>query len=189
MKKTSIVLCIICLGLVLLLSGCTEDSDSETNESNGGSTTGNIITMTAKELQYDMSLDTDGATYFKMLYNSLKEGDILVLQDSISQISYNSDEGVTKISFNITTEGEAGYTLVNYYFEGDITESYQIDDEVKITETIKHVEFTYESAIGSMNYELELFDGQWESEEYFVNNLASIFGGFKPLTQSCIEKI
>lgn len=177
------------MGLMLFFSGCTEEDDGVTNENNDGSTTGNTITMTAKELQNDMNLDSDWTTYFKMLYDSLKEGDTLILQDTISQIFFNSDENVTKISFNITSEDEAGYTLINYYFEGNITDSYQIDDEVKITVTIKHVEFTYESATGTMNYELELFDEQWESEEYFTTNLASIYGGFKPLTESYIEKI
>jgi hypothetical protein len=54
---------------------------------------------------------------------------------------------------------------------------------VKITVTIKYVKLTYQS----VNFEMEIYQEQWVSEEDFISDLDSGGEGLKPLPQSCIE--
>ena len=178
MKKGILVVGIVCLMLVLLVCGCTQQEESGT----GGGTTGNTVTMTAKEHYDDMSMDTDWSTYITILYDSLEDGDTLIIQDSVTNISYDSNTDATTVTFE-WTEGEMTGSL-NPVFEGDITGSYQTGDEVKITVTIKHVTFSHEG----MSYDMELYEEQWESQDYFISNAGSALGGLKPLPQSCIAK-
>jgi len=178
MKKQIFGICIVVLMLVALVSGCTENKTTD----NGGGATGNTYTMTAKEVQNDMTMDSDWSTYVKILFNSLEDGDTLIIHDTIDDISHSSDTDRTTITFN-TSEGGDMTSSLNYPFEGDITGSYQIGDEVKITATIKHVEATYEQDGSSMDYELEIFEEMWTNmDEYIATQ-----GGALPTTS--IEKI
>lgn len=175
MKKGILIVSIICLTLVLFISGCTEQDNSET--------TGNTVTMTAKEHSDDMSMDSDWSTYITIAYDSLEDGDTLIIQDTISSISYDSDTDATIVTFE-WTDGDATGSL-NPVFEGDITGTYQTGNEVKITVTIKQVTFSNQG----MSYDIGLYEEQWESQDYFISNAASAFGGLKPLPQSCISAI
>lgn len=178
MKKKILGICIFVLMLVALISGCTENKTTD----NGGGTTGNTYTMTAKEVQNDMTMDSDWSTYIKILYTTLEDGDTLIIHDTIDDISYSSDTDRTTVTFD-TSEGEGVTSSLNYPFEGDITGSYQIGDEVKITATIKHVEETYEQGGSSMDYELEIFEETWTNmDEYIATQ-----GG--ALSTTSIEKI
>jgi len=168
MKKAIAIMCILCMGLVLFVSGCTEEDNTGTNNNNGG-TTGNTVTMTAKEVNDDMAMDSDWSTYVKFLYNSLEDGDTLIIHDTIDEISYSSDTDRTTVTFD-TSEGGDMSSSLNYPFEGDITSSYQTGDEVKITGTIKYIEETYEQGGASMDYELELFEEMWTNIDDYVAN-------------------
>ena len=79
MKKTIIVTCLIFVGLLIFLSGCTQvevmPDNSNGQGNNGGSTTGTTYTMNATQVDKDMNETTDWATYYKLLYNSLDDGD------------------------------------------------------------------------------------------------------------------
>ncbi|GAI87977.1 unnamed protein product [marine sediment metagenome] len=78
----------------------------------------------------------------------------------------------------------------NLLFHGDITSLYATGDQVQISVTVKRVTFTLESpdVLTEMTYDLEIFEKQWESKEYFVANGASA-NGLKPLPQSSIAKV
>jgi len=174
MKKGVFVLSIIILMLLLFTCGCTQQDDSE----NGGKT----VTMTARELQNDVSSDTDWSTYYTMLYTSLDDGDSLIIQDTVSNISYNLDTDTTTLTFEWIEDGENNSLAL--YFEGDITITYQPGDKVKISVKIEYVKFSYED----FNFELEIYEEQWVSKEYFKSNMDSGGEGIKPLPQSSIEK-
>ena len=112
MKKTIALVGIVVMMLVLLISGCTED--------NNGGTTGQTYTWTAKEMQDDVSIDSDWETYIKILYTSLGDGDTLIIQDTISEVTYDSLTDRTTITFD-TSEGGDMTSSVNLPFEGNLT--------------------------------------------------------------------
>ena len=182
MKKKILGICIVVLMLVALVSGCTENKTTDDDDSGGG-TTGNTYTWTAKETSDDMTMDTDWTTYIKILYGTLVDGDTLIIQDTISGFSYDSEADRTTVTVEWTEDEVTG--SLNFPFEGDLTGSYQAGDEVKVTVTIKHVEFTYtDETLGmSMDYEVEIFDEQWTTQEEYIASQ----GGALPATS--IEKV
>jgi hypothetical protein len=56
---------------------------------------------------------------------------------------------------------------------------------VRIILTIKYVEFTY----SNVNFELEVYNEQWDSVDFFKTDLDSGGEGFKPLPHSTIELV
>lgn len=178
MKKTILGIGIVLLMLVMLISGCT-DSDEE---SDNGGTTGNTYTMTAKEFNDDMTMDTDGTTYVTHGYTSLEGGDTLIIQDTITEILYDSVTDSTTVTFE-WIEGEVPSSL-NLPFEGNITGSYQVGAEVKVTVKIKHVTFTLEVGEMSIDYDIEIFEEQWITQEDYLTS-----GGRNALPSTSIEKI
>lgn len=183
MKKQLLIVGIILVLLVVGLSGCTDNS---------GNGVAKTVTMTAKELQDDINGNTDVQTFLIIGYNSVDDGDTLIIQDIISETRYNSEVGATELvfpyDFSYDSEGFTDVlysSYVTFWFEGDITSNYVVGDEVKITVIIKRVSFSY----STFDYDLELFDEQWESEEYFVSHISSDTKGFKPMPQSTIELV
>jgi len=160
---------------------------NESNEQNNGSTSGNTIIFNQVEMFQDMDM-AFGNDYLTTDYKSLDDGDILIFKDVISEITYDSDIEATKVSFEYSPE-EGGTLTSNFWFNEDISNKYQVGNQVKITLTIKHVEFTYEDPnLGTeMNFDMEVFKEGWESEEYFVSNQATATRGVKPMPQSYIE--
>lgn len=177
MKKAILTLGMICFMLVVFISGCTQQS----NKGNNVSTTGKTLTMTAKEFNDDASVKI-GDTYFTIACNSLEDGDTLILQDTITNISYDSVTNSTMVKFE-WTNGIASFST-NLAFEGNITGSYIVGDNVNITQKIKHVTFSYQN----LAYDIELFEDQWVSEEYFTSHVTT-GNQLKPLPQSCIIKV
>lgn len=164
---------------VVGLSGCTEQEENGT-EGNGGTTT---VTMTAKEFHDDM-ISGPSETGFSVLYNSLKDGDTLIIQDSISEINYDSNTNATTVTFKWSEPT----TSRHFQFDGDITQDYLVGGGVSITVHIKHITIS----IDYFEYDLEIFEEQWISEDYFSENVPNFFliiQGFKPLPQSCISKV
>ena len=178
MKKELISLGLACIIIVILFCGCTQQDDNGTN--------GDTVTMTVKELYDDMA-PPGGILSLTVLYDSLEDGDTLILQDTIPEITYVSDTQSTNIRYEWVEEHNNG-TLTKsrtIRIEGDITDEFQVRDEFKLTVKIKHV--TISNPLGEGEIELEIFEEEWVSEEYFIENLAN--SGLKPLPRSCIEKI
>ncbi len=140
------------------------------------------LIMTAKEHNSDIEIDTNIADGYKLLYNSLKDGDRLIIRDVISSISYYPEVDATKIVFE-WSENEKNDSL-EVFIKGDITSEYFKGDEVKISVTIKYVNFIF----NNYSFEMEIFNEQWESEEYFYENAGTILLGFKPIPKSAISK-
>lgn len=182
MKKTIAILCAVCFGLALFVSGCTQKDNSGTNNNNDETTTGNTYTMTAKEVESDMNFTSDWSTYVRILYNSLEEGDTLIIHDTIDNISYDPDKNRTTITFD-TSEGGDMTSSLNYPFEGDLTDTYSVGDTVEINDKIEHVEFTDNSSGTTIIYEVETFEKLWTSKEEYIASE----GGALPAT--CITKV
>jgi len=160
MKKSIIIIGIVVLALALVLTGCTDNKND-----NGSSSQPKTVTMNAQEFGEDMKvewLQTGMKTYF----NSLDEGDTLIFQDEIDEISYDQTTDITTIEFEYSQE-EGTYTSSSQFmFDGNLTGDYSVGDEVKITVTIKHVTVT----IQGMNLDMEIYEEYWVSEQYFTDN-------------------
>jgi len=170
MKKEIFMVSMFCLILVLFTCGCTQQENGGTNS---GTTTGKTYTMTAKEVEIDMITESDYSTYMIFLYATLEDGDTLIIHDTIDNISYVSETDITKVTFDTSEDGDMSSSL-NYPFEGDITSSYQVGDEVKITVTIKYVHETYEFLGSPWDFEIELFEENWTNMHDFINNYSGL---------------
>jgi hypothetical protein len=151
-------------------------SDDESND--------NYI-MTAREHYEDRRV----VIYFsniRIFYNISNDGDTIIIQDYISNISYDEISNTTTISFKWDDYGTI--RLLYFLFEGDITNIFNIGDNVNITVTLKRVTFSYEG----VNYDLELYAESWENQDYFEGNFinpSDIYQSLKPLSSDLIEKI
>jgi len=172
--KKMIITIFMCISMVLFLAGCNDESTNDnlydTNDDNVEDE--NIKTMTAEEFANDLAVVTDG-NVTTMGYGSLEDKDTVAIQDTIDNISYDSENDMTTIKFS----SEA------FYFEGDISNEYQIGDEVKITDNITHVTAKY----GSTTYDMEMLENYWEDEQYFTSHLST--NPYKPLPSNIIQKV
>lgn len=166
MKKIISFIFAVFLALVLLISGCTNN-----NENSGGKT----FMVTTEELN-DHAHFVNNNTTLLIFYDSYEDGDALIIQDIISNVTYDQTFNATGISFT-SPSGIRGFA-----FQGNITDKYKEGDEVKITVHLKHVTFSY----NGKNYDMEIFAEEWESQDYFINNFNTY--PFKFLPASCIEK-
>jgi hypothetical protein len=141
------------------------------------------IVMTAEEHNNDIPIDEDWSDGYSLLYNTLENGDLLIIEDVINDIFYDSDEDVTIIIFRWIINDVSDY--LDLTFEGDLTDSFEIGDKVSISVTIKYVTLSYKE----FNFKMEIYKEQWVSEEYFRNDVDSGGDGFKPLSESSIAKL
>jgi len=187
MKRKVLVVGIIVLLIVVGLSGCIQQNENG-NEEDGseldddtGDTTGKTVIMNATEFHEDVhdrsssSHDSSGtvSSSYTREYDSVDDGDILIVHDNITKTYYDMDKDKTRITLSDP--------VIIFSFKGDITELYQVGDEIKITVTIKHVNFTYND---KYHYDVEIYEEAWVNEEHFFQHR---FGA--PLPPSCIEKV
>lgn len=163
------------------LCGCLGNNENNTNGSNSNTNGSNhkTVTMNASELRKDLhnegsySSEVEVQNYARY-YDSVDEGDTLVIVDYVTEIYYWAEKDKTRIDLSDPTVG--------FYFNGNVENSYDVGDEVRVTVTIKHVELSYTSNGRTLNYDVEIFEEQWVNEQYFIENK---FGA--PLPTSCIE--
>ena len=175
----------------------TDQFDYTISDGNGGTDTGTVsititqqtpseITMNMQEYSDDQDFSTDWTSYYTQYQELVDDGDTLHIRDNISIIKYDSSGDRT----NITLCRQVGNTAYceTFRFEGNITNDFQKDDEVIISVTIKRVIFTDDG----FDYDMEIFEEQWESAEYFntrVDDFTGYYKGFKPMNPNVIEKI
>lgn len=170
MKTTNLmILGIFCFTVLIFICGCTEQ-----NNNNGIDEV--KITMSPKE-HFNDKETIQGSDNITINYKSVDDGDKLAIQDTIFKISYDYIYNKTIVLFVWGEEDESDSMF--FEFEGNITDSFFIGDQVKITVKIKHVIFSYQD----VTYDMELYEEQWVSEEYYNSNR------YKPLPVSCIVKI
>jgi len=179
MKKKILGICIVVLMLVALVSGCTENNS---NNNGGTDTTPQTYTWTAKQFIDDMPMDLDWSDGLQLLHTTLKDGDTVIIQDTITEVSYDSVTDRTTITFEWTI-GDGGPSAFSPVFEGNLTDTYSVGDNVEITATMKYVTFTDDSTGTSMTYELEIFEKTWTNKEEYIASQ----GGALPATS--IEKV
>jgi len=176
MKKQALGICIVILMLIALISGCTEESSSDTASSEP-----KTVTMNAQELIEDTSFEML-ANGMKTDFKSLKEGDTLILQDTITSISYDETTDLTTIEFEYE-EGQMSSTTT-LLVDGNVTDSYQVGDTIKATLKIKHVTATLMGA----TIDMEIYEEYWVSQEYFENNYTT-GNPYKGIPETKLEKI
>ena len=182
MKLKTIFISLIIVSVLIFTCGCVENNGDE------GGVSKKTIMMTAEEFQDNMETNISENS-FSMLYTSLEDGDTLVIQYIITKIEYDSETDVTTISFEWSKIEDGGTltTSVHFQFEGDISQDFSVFDSINITVHIKHVKFS----VNGFEYNLEIFEEQWENEEYFSENVPNfllIHQGLKPLSPESIKK-
>ena len=180
MNKTLSVIVIACLIATVFICGCTSNKD------NTGNISPKTVTMTAQELSNNMSISMEmfgGVWKLITDYKSLNEKDTLILTDKISNITHwESLYNATIVIFNVKNYTKMGIngSEISFLFEGNITDAYQIGDEVKITLTVKH--FVYTNETSKMSLDTEVFNEGW-NQEYFITHLFA-----QILPDTCIAK-
>lgn len=152
MNKKIVFVIVFCLIFLFVLCGCINDNDT----TNSGPKTFN---WNAQNIADDLKSSTQmsgGSMKWKMDFESLNDGDTLILTDEISNITYTQFlYNATQISFNVKDYKAMGFnsTVVSFLFEGDITDSFNIGDNVKITVTIKNFEIVNETTGSNIEFE------------------------------------
>ena len=174
MKKLIITIITLFISLLIFFSGCLNLGGND-DEKNG-------IIITAREHNEDIK-ETHTNNSFSKLYNSLKDGDLIKIKDIIDSIFYDPKMDVTLVSFEWTENQTSNFLEI--MFEEDLSAIFSLGDEVEISVTIKYVNFKH----NDFNYEMEIFNEQWVSEEFFKTDLESGGNGFIPLPQKSIKKL
>lgn len=121
-----------------------------------------------------------------LLYPNFSDGECIIIQDNISLIQYYPNVNYTSVVFSWYKDQ---YTKphVYYHFKGNITDEYKKGDTVEILLHLKHVELETKN----MMYTIDIFEEQWVSNQYFIENVASIDidKGLKAMDQNGITKI
>jgi len=203
MKKQIIILGITTL-FVLSISGCFEQKKD--NNSSEITYDGEVYTWSIKQFMEDYHLEgnvtawTYYGTGITMLFNTLEDGDTLIIRDKIPEdIIYNPENDITEIPFRLEISGDSNWDVVSSYsilIKGDITDEFLPGTDFKMTVHIKHINVTAENFMSSgesIKLNLELFHEQCDKDEaFFRTSLTDPNSPFdeviKPMSQSVIEK-
>jgi len=180
LRKINVIIFSIFLIFIIFLSGCIQfgtDVDDKINQKN------KLIFMSAKELNEDITRDLNWSDGFSLQYNSLDDGDQLVIKDFIDGIYFNEEFTYTKIRFEWNMDNDSNFFEIK--IQGNINSSYNIGDEITISITIKEVKLIY----NGFEFDMEIFKEQWVDEEFFKSDIDLGGDGFKPLPQSCISSV
>ena len=175
-KKFLFSFFVLILFIFLFICGCTE------NSKNSGSKT---VDWDAQDMadDFDFSMKISGGKMsWTMDFKALEEGDKLILTDQISNISYTQFMfNSTQISFNVEEYKKMGVnsSMIGFLFDGNLTDEYNIGENVQISVTIKDFEISNESSGSNIK-----FEGYLEGSEP-----AGIFSLTQILPETCIEKI
>ena len=144
--KLNIILALGWLLIVVLSTGCLEGGESKAE------------TMTLGELMndYDGNMDNDTKKFTNML-KSLDEGDTLIIRDKINNMTYMDYHDYTPIEF-------ASLLGVPFPIEGDITDRFEIGDNVELKLHIVRVIYTEQVDGEIWTIEQETFREGWDWE-------------------------
>jgi len=174
MKKLLVSIITLFISLLIFFSGCLNLGGNDDEK--------NAIIMTAREHNEDITIDTHTNNSFSKLYTSLNDGDLLIIKDVIDIISYDPKMDATLVLFDWIENGTSKFLEI--IFEGDLTSIFFLGDEVEISVTIKYVNIKD----NEINLEMEIYNEQWVSEDFFKTGFKEGRDGFKPLPQTIIKK-
>lgn len=144
------------------LAEATEDTDDEnddTNDGNGDLSNATSITLSQFYNDYKQSQDRENMTA-TLLLQSFDDGDTVVIEDQLQNLTYNTTERMTVIQF-------ASYPNIYLLIDGDITNEFQAGDTVMLTSEIINTTFTNQN----WTVDYETFAGGWDTE----NNTQAAF--------------
>ena len=143
--KTITVLPLVCM-LLVVSCGCLNGDKS------------NIVKMSMDELVEDDFQYVDNATK-KLIsgFNSLDDGDILVVQDTIQNITFEESYNLTVVEFGLGAQA--------FSIEGDITDKFKRGDSVELKLHIINVVFLQQNQYYSeiWTFDIEVFEEGWNS--------------------------
>jgi len=180
--KREIAICIICIAILMSFCGCTE---------NNGESGTKTVTMSVQELLEDRAISTSvsgGVWTSKIDYASLDVGDVLFIVDDISAISSTSTR--TTITFDVVytySSTDVTFTELSFIFEGDLTNTYAVDDTVRITLIVHHT--TYSNETSGMSLDYEVFEEGWDQTYFEKNALFSTNFFWQIFPESAILKV
>ncbi len=153
-KKVFLLGLLVCMTVTVTVSGCIEKNHQDEN--------GDVTVMTYGQYLADSRSHIDNETKQVMeWYQSLDEGDTLVIRDTINTITYMQAFGFTSIDF------ASSYTDDAVIIEGDITNNYSSGDNIILQLTIIRDTFTWEDTkTGELwTYNLECIKEMWDTEQ------------------------
>ncbi len=144
--KLNIILALGLSLIVVLSTGCLEGGESKAE------------TMTLGELMndYDANMDNDTKKFTNML-KSLDEGDTVIIKDKINNMTYIDYYDYTPVEFT-------SLLGVPFPIEGDITDRFEIGDNVEIKLHIVNVTYTEQVEEEIWTVEQETFKEGWDWE-------------------------
>ena len=178
-----VVICILLVSIIALIFVFTGENDTCKITDTGPKT----VNMNAQEFIDATSFSTkvSGGNMMWMLdYEGLNVGDTLIFTDVIYNITYTTFMyNATTILFDVEDYTKIGINAseVIFLFEDDLTDEYQIGDEVEITLTVMHFDYTNETSDISIDF--EVFEEGWDAESFISHFLTQI------LPESTIRKV
>ncbi|MCD6171395.1 MAG: hypothetical protein J7J36_03135 [Thermoplasmata archaeon] len=158
MKK---VVMAIAISAIFILAGCVEKKAEKAK----------TLTMNMngfiKFTQNDTERNMDNATYtYSEKLKSLDKGDILIIEDTIKNMTYNAQYNATLVNFS--SNGSARLP-----FKGDLKNKFQSGEKVKINLHIIEDIFTTPYQGHTWNIDVESFEELWDSQNHTQRQLLS----------------
>lgn len=153
-RNMFLVVLLMCLATTIAISGCV-DKDQENEDDD-------VIVMTFGQYLADSSMYADNETKQVIEWlRSLDPGDILLVRDTINNITFLEISGVTMIDF------ASSYLDDDISIEGDITDEYAPGDNIILQLTIIRDTFTWtDTTTGELwTYNLECVQEMWDAEQ------------------------
>lgn len=144
----------MCLVASAVITGCV-GKDKEGNNDD-------VIVMTFGQYLVDSSRHVDNETkQVTEWFRSLDRGDILLIRDTIYNITYLEAFGYTMIDF------ASSFLDDDVFIEGDITNDYALGDNILLQLTIISDTFTWENTkTGELwTYNIECVQETWDTEQ------------------------
>ena len=144
----------LAVGMILVVSytaGCLEEGEDKT------------VTMTLGEFSDDYMSSTDNDTRVVTdLLMSLEPGDVLLLRDTITNMTYLTAGGFTQVEF-------ASSPGTGFPIEGDVTSTLSSGDTIKVRLHIIAITYTEQFSSGTWTFKQEYFREGWNKDnETFV---------------------
>jgi len=146
-KTKLIVAVVIAIAIIVLsvfiLSELRNNGNGQNNE-NGQNTSGKTVTLTIQGYRDDVVFEKNDTTHtLHISYNSLDDGDTLILQGVILQITPYGYYPLFKQNVTGLSLGHAEWPIV-IFVAGNVTGKYAVKDEVEITLHIKYYDIYQE---------------------------------------------
>ena len=154
------VIMAIAVSAIFMLAGCAEKKE-------GAKTLTMNMNGFIKFTQNDTETHIDNATYsYYENLKSLNAGDALIIEDTIKNMTYNTQYNATLINFS--SNGSAKLP-----FKGDLKNKFQNGEKVRINLHIIEDKYTMPYQGHTWNIDIEAFEELWDSQNHTQKRLLS----------------